>query len=50
MLDAQIWWKNDNTNSTVEEIGILAATAGYKKIVSCWYFHFKQMPPEYHIW
>ena len=33
MLDAQIWWKNDNANSTVEEIGILAATAGYKKIV-----------------
>ena len=33
MLDAQIQWKNDNANSTVEEIGILAATAGYKKIV-----------------
>ena len=33
MPDAQIWWKNDNANSTGEEIGILAATAGYKKIV-----------------
>ena len=33
MLDAQIWWKNDNANSTGEEIGILAATAGYQKIV-----------------
>ena len=33
MLDAQIWWKNDNANSTGEEIGTLAATVGYKKIV-----------------
>ena len=33
MLDPQIWWENDNANSTGGDIGILAATAGYKKIV-----------------
>ena len=33
MLYAQIWWKNNITNSTGGEIGILAAIAGYKKMV-----------------
>ena len=33
MLDPQIWLENDNANSTGGNIGILAATAGYKKIV-----------------